>query len=136
MRDSVSGGALTEVTFYILLALCEPRHGYAVMQFVSERTGGRLELGAGTLYGALGTLEKRGWIKSCGGGGRRREYVITPEGLAATHGELARLRELTSHAEEILKEVGADGTVQVFRIDADGAGEMAQPDVAPGLAAG
>ncbi|HIS45599.1 MAG TPA: PadR family transcriptional regulator [Candidatus Scatomorpha merdigallinarum] len=136
MRDSVSGGALTEVTFYILLALCEPRHGYAVMQFVSERTGGRLELGAGTLYGALGTLEKRGWIKSCGGGGRRREYVITPEGLAATHGELARLRELTSHAEEILKEVGADGTVQVFRTDADGAGEMAQPDVAPGLAAG
>ena len=136
MRDSVSGGALTEVTFYILLALCEPRHGYAVMQFVSERTGGRLELGAGTLYGALGTLEKRGWIKCCGGGGRRREYVITPEGLAATHGELARLRELTSHAEEILKEVGADGTVQVFRTDADGAGEMAQPDVAPGLAAG
>ena len=111
MRDSVSGGALTEVTFYILLALCAPRHGYAVMQFVSERTGGRLELGAGTLYGALGTLEKRGWIKCCGGGGRRREYVITPEGLAATHGELARLRELTSHAEEILKEVGADGTV-------------------------
>ena len=136
MRDSVSGGALTEVTFYILLALCEPRHGYAVMQFVSERTGGRLELGAGTLYGALGTLEKRGWIKSCGGDARRREYVITPEGLAATHGELARLRELTSHAEEILKEVGADGTVQVFRTDADGAGEMAQPDVAPGLAAG
>ena len=136
MCDSVSGGALTEVTFYILLALCEPRHGYAVMKFVSERTGGRLELGAGTLYGALGTLEKRGWIKSCGGGGRRREYVITPEGLAATHGALARLRELTSHAEEILKEVGADGTVQVFRTDADGAGEMAQPDVAPGLAAG
>lgn len=55
MRDSASGGALTEVTFYILLALCEPRHGYAVMQFVAERTGGRLELGAGTLYGALGT---------------------------------------------------------------------------------
>lgn len=57
MRDSSSGGALTEVTFYILLALCEPRHGYAVMQFVSERTHGRLSLGAGTLYGALGTLE-------------------------------------------------------------------------------
>ena len=78
MRDSASGGALTEVTFYILLALCEPRHGYAVMQFAAERTGGRLELGAGTLYGALGTLEKRGWIRACGGGARRCEYVITP----------------------------------------------------------
>lgn len=70
MRDSASGGALTEVTFYILLALCEPRHGYAVMQFAAERTGGRLELGAGTLYGALGTLEKRGWIRAWR---RRRE---------------------------------------------------------------
>lgn len=36
MRDSASGGALTEVTFYILLALCEPRHGYAVMQFAAD----------------------------------------------------------------------------------------------------
>lgn len=35
MRDSVQGGALTEVTFYILLALTKPRHGYAVMQFIS-----------------------------------------------------------------------------------------------------
>lgn len=53
MRDHVRGGALTEVTFYILLSLYIPRHGYAVMQFVEEKTGGRLLLGAGTLYGAL-----------------------------------------------------------------------------------
>ena len=46
MRDSASGGALTEVTFYILLALCEPRHGYAVMQFVSERTDGQTSTAA------------------------------------------------------------------------------------------
>lgn len=103
MRDSSSGGALTEVTFYILLSLCEPRHGYAVMQFVSERTHGRLSLGAGTLYGALGTLEKRGWIEPLGGDARRREYVITPDGLAAAEAELARLRSLTAAAEEILK---------------------------------
>ena len=110
MRDSSSGGALTEVTFYILLALCEPRHGYAVMQFVSERTHGRLSLGAGTLYGALGTLEKRGWIEPLGGDARRREYVITPDGLAAAEAELARLRSLTAAAEEILKGVSAHGT--------------------------
>ena len=42
MRDHVRGGALTEVTFYILLSLYIPRHGYAVMQFVEEKTGGRL----------------------------------------------------------------------------------------------
>ena len=51
MRDNAKGGALTEVTFFILLALHQPRHGYAVMQFVEERTGGRLALGAGTQAG-------------------------------------------------------------------------------------
>ena len=42
MRDNAKGGALTEVTFYILLSLYAPKHGYAVMQFVEEKTGGRL----------------------------------------------------------------------------------------------
>ena len=37
MRDNARSGALTEVTFFILLALYEPRHGYAVMQFVEEK---------------------------------------------------------------------------------------------------
>ena len=47
MRDNVKGGALTEVTFYILLSLYTPKHGYAVMQFIEEKTGGRLALGGG-----------------------------------------------------------------------------------------
>lgn len=37
MRDNVKGGALTEVTFYILLSLYTPKHGYAVMQFIEEK---------------------------------------------------------------------------------------------------
>ena len=60
MRDNVKGGALTEVTFFILLSLYTPRHGYAIMQFVEEKTQGRLALGAGTLYGALTSLQKKG----------------------------------------------------------------------------
>ena len=65
MRDNVKGGALTEVTFYILLSLYTPKHGYAVMQFIEETTGGRLSLGAGTLYGALNALQEKGWIAPC-----------------------------------------------------------------------
>ena len=63
MRDNMKGGALTEVTFYILLSLYAPKHGYAVMQFIEEKTGGRLSLGAGTLYGALNSLQEKKWIK-------------------------------------------------------------------------
>ena len=62
MRDNAKSGALTEVTFYILLSLYTPKHGYAVMQFVEEKTGGRLSLGAGTLYGALNSLQDKKWI--------------------------------------------------------------------------
>ena len=62
MRDNAKGGALTEVTFFILLSLYTPKHGYAVMQFIEDNTKGRLTLGAGTLYGALNSLQEKGWI--------------------------------------------------------------------------
>jgi len=105
MRDSARGGALTEVTFYILLSLLTPKHGYAIMQFIEDKTGGRLTLGAGTLYGALNALEEKGWIAPYGaGGGRKKEFCITPLGREAAQKELARLRELTHTAEALMEE--------------------------------
>jgi DNA-binding PadR family transcriptional regulator len=45
------------VELHILLALAEgDRHGYAIMQKVSQDTNGRIRLGAGTLYGAIKRL--------------------------------------------------------------------------------
>lgn len=103
MRDNVKGGALTEVTFYILLSLYTPKHGYAVMQFIEEKTRGRLSLGAGTLYGALNSLQEKGWIAPCGDSdGRKKEYLITSQGKETAEKELARLNELVSIAEEIM----------------------------------
>ena len=63
MRDNAKGGALTEVTFFILLSLYTPKHGYAVMQFIEDSTKGRLTLGAGTLYGALNSLRKKAGLR-------------------------------------------------------------------------
>lgn len=104
MRDSTRGGALTEVSFYVLLSVYAPRHGYGIMQFVEEKTAGRLVLGAGTLYGALNLLCEKGLIAPVeGGGGRKKEYVITDEGKAAVEGEIRRLRELLCNAESIVK---------------------------------
>ena len=51
---------LTEATYYILLALTEPLHGYAVMQKVSAMSGGLVNIGPGTLYGAFGKLKEAG----------------------------------------------------------------------------
>ncbi|MCI9142223.1 MAG: PadR family transcriptional regulator [Lachnospiraceae bacterium] len=107
MRDNAKGGALTEVTFYILLSLFTPRHGYAVMQFIEETTGGRLSLGAGTLYGALNTLEEKGWIAvvpDTGRAGRKKEYLVTGQGREIAAKELKRLQELTQTAVKIMGE--------------------------------
>lgn len=105
MRDHVKGGALTEVTFYILLSLYTPRHGYAIMQFVEENTHGRLSLGAGTLYGALNSLQEKGWILPYGDSkGRKKEYLITPQGKEIAEKELIRLSELINIASKIVRD--------------------------------
>ncbi len=49
---------LSESTYYILLALVEPLHGYALMQKVAGMSQGSVSIGPGTLYGAFSTLEK------------------------------------------------------------------------------
>lgn len=104
MRDNARGGALTEVTFFILLALYRPKHGYAIMQFIEEKTGGRLVLGAGTLYGALNTLLDKGWIEPYSAQqGRKKEYSITQQGRQAAEKELARLRLLVQTASDVME---------------------------------
>lgn len=55
--------ALTESTYYILLSLYHPQHGYGIMQQTEQLSGGRVHLAAGTLYGALTSLcEKAGSV--------------------------------------------------------------------------
>lgn len=98
--------ALTEATYYILLALCTPRHGYGIMQTVEQLSRGRVKLAAGTLYGALNALCDKGWIEQLPMEpfSRRKEYQLTDSGRNVLHAELARLKELVTNGEQILKE--------------------------------
>ena len=104
MRDNIKGGALTEVTFFVLLSVYRPKHGYAIMQFIEEKTNGRLVLGAGTLYGALSSLQEKGWIPQCGNAdGRKKEYLITNAGKEICNKEISRLKELVKIAGDIME---------------------------------
>lgn len=98
--------ALTEATYYILLSLCIPRHGYGIMQSTEQLSRGRVRLAAGTLYGALNTLCEKGWITQLPveDGCRKKEYQLTERGKAALKNELARLRQLVENGEAVLKE--------------------------------
>ena len=95
---------LTETTYYILLSLHKPLHGYCIMQRAAELSGGRVRLAAGTLYGALNAMVDRDWITLLPGEGRKKEYRLTPKGLEVLENELARLRELVASGDMVLKE--------------------------------
>ena len=91
---------LTEALFYILLAARKPVHGYGIIQEAAELTGGRLNLGPGTLYGAITSLLDKGWIALVSaetGSRKKKEYLITEAGRAAFYAELSRLRELVAN---------------------------------------
>ena len=57
---------MTEAMYYILLSLLRPSHGYGMMQRVKELSGGRLEMGPGTLYGVLARMNREGLIACTG----------------------------------------------------------------------
>ena len=97
---------LTEATYYILLSLYDPQHGYGIMQEAERLSRGRVRLAAGTLYGALNSMVEKGWIIQLPveDGSRRKEYRLTEKGKAVLIREVQRLRELADNGEKVLKE--------------------------------
>lgn len=85
---------MTEAMFYILLALLHPGHGYGMMQRIRELSGGRIEMGPGTLYGVLSRMKKEGLIILTGEEDRRKNYAITDAGLQALQLEYRRLKDM------------------------------------------
>ncbi|TDB38251.1 MAG: PadR family transcriptional regulator [Actinobacteria bacterium] len=96
---------LTETVYYVLLSLVEQRHGYGIMQYVREMTEGRVVLGAGTLYGALSTLQEKGWIQPLVGdaGERKKEYQVTAKGRSVLALEVGRLERLIRDGNAVLE---------------------------------
>ncbi|WP_423739176.1 PadR family transcriptional regulator [Clostridium thermarum] len=96
--------ALTESTYYILLSLFQPLHGYGIMQFVSNISNSRLVLAPGTLYGAISSLLDKNWIKvyDSNTDSRKKEYIITDLGREVIESEISRLKELYNNGINIV----------------------------------
>ena len=98
---------LTPAVFHILLALADSeRHGYGIKQEVAARTDGRVDIGPGTLYGAISRLLERGLIEESGerpdpelDDERRRYYRLTEFGQRVTQAEAERLVRLVEQAQ-------------------------------------
>jgi DNA-binding PadR family transcriptional regulator len=93
---------LSETTYYIMLMLVEPLHGYGVMQQVEEITGGRVTIGAGTLYGAFSTLEGEDLIAMVRQEKRRKFYALTDKGRAVLRSQIERLEMMTRNGRQVV----------------------------------
>ena len=104
LDSSSTGQPLTPVEFHILLSLADnDRHGYAILQDVSERTGEQLR--TGTLYTVIKRMLDGAWIEEAPAprgetDERRRYYRLTPVGREVATAEALRLQGLVSLAHE------------------------------------
>ena len=84
----------------------EPLHGYAILESLTHRSGGALDMPTGTLYPALRRLEKAGFLSSewsTVGGRKRRTYQLTEAGHRALADERASWRDLSGVVESVLR---------------------------------
>ena len=108
-KDQAAANDLTPLSpavFHILLSLGEgERHGYALRREIAHRTGGRLKLGPGVLYGSIHKMLEWELIEESAerpdphlDDERRRYYRITAYGRKVAQAEAARMRELVQLA--------------------------------------
>ena len=96
---------LTETTYYIMLSLIKPQHGYGIMQQVKQLSNDKVVLAPGTLYGALSNLKKQKLIKPFNEDtqNRRKVYKLTDLGLDVLSMEFQRMQTLISISKTLLE---------------------------------
>ncbi|TFC46597.1 PadR family transcriptional regulator [Cryobacterium sp. TMT2-10] len=108
---------------YLLSLLAEqPRHGYELIQALSDRFGGTYIPSAGTIYPRLAKLEEEGLVTKSTDG-RKTVYEITDAGraeLLARQGELDAIEtEVTDSVRRLADEVRSGVTAAMKSLRAD-----------------
>jgi DNA-binding PadR family transcriptional regulator len=106
MKDTDKFLPLSTATLHILTALTSERHGYGIMQEISEQSEGRYKLGPGTLYDNLQRLLDQGLVEEVPGrraDSRQRRYRLTSLGRAVLFEEIRRLEAVLRSAKAQLQ---------------------------------
>jgi DNA-binding PadR family transcriptional regulator len=84
-----------DASVLILTSLADgSKHGYALIQDIKGFAG--VQLGPGTLYGALDRLERMGLIEALPAEDRRQPYRITAAGVVALRAHLDSIERVSS----------------------------------------
>ncbi|MDJ0350353.1 PadR family transcriptional regulator [Cryobacterium sp. PH29-G1] len=117
---------------YLLSLLAErPRHGYELIQALSDRFGGTYSPSAGTIYPRLAKLEEDGLVTKQADG-RKTVYEITEAGraeLLARDGELGAIEdEVTDSVRRLADQVrtGVNSAMKTLRADLASAARQAR----------
>ncbi|WP_026675248.1 PadR family transcriptional regulator [Alkalihalobacterium bogoriense] len=96
---------VTDSMFYIMAALTKPRHGYAIMNLIEERSKGAIAIGPASMYTIIKKLLNQDWIYLYDGADpRKKTYLLTDKGKEVLE-ENVKLRKLMIDLAEIgLKE--------------------------------
>jgi DNA-binding PadR family transcriptional regulator len=99
-------GRFSEPALLILISLADgPKHGYAMTDDIA--TLADVQLGPGTLYGAIARLESRGLIEPIVSDDRRNPYRITALGEKALRLRLTTLEAVARAGRRRLAAAGA-----------------------------
>ena len=91
---------LTPAMFHVLVSLADhDKHGWAILKEVAERSGGKVQLSPGTLYGLVKRLLEQGLIAESKerpprywDDQRRRYYRLTDLGRLVAEAEVERMQ--------------------------------------------
>jgi len=104
MARKPARGPASDPELLILSSLAEgPKHGYAIMEDIATYAG--VELGPGTLYGAITRLVENGWIEPLEANGRQRPYQLTQDGVAHLKSQLNSMQQLLTFSMRRLRAV-------------------------------
>ena len=96
----------TDSSYYILLSLLEPRHGYGIMKYVEELTEGEFIIGPATLYTTIKKIQNSGYIELDGESeDRKKIYKLTEEGERLILSEIKRRIRMAEQGKKVLREV-------------------------------
>ncbi|MET0954455.1 MAG: PadR family transcriptional regulator [Cryobacterium sp.] len=121
---------------YLLSLLAErPRHGYELIQALSDRFGGTYSPSAGTIYPRLAKLEEEGLVTKTAGD-RKTVYEITDAGRAELAARADDLRDIESEVTDSVRRLadevrtGVTEAMKSLRADLASAAREARPDPA------
>lgn len=98
---------ITDLMFYIMATLTEPRHGYAMMNLLEEKSNGSISIGPASMYTIIKKLLNLGWIYLYDDSdSRRKTYLLTDEGKKILKEELYVRKQMIELAEKGLREEG------------------------------